>query len=70
MNIFMKVMLRIEVENGKIERALKQLKRKVRNVKQNQELRDRKQFTKDSVKDREEKIRAIYIQKLREENED
>jgi len=56
-------MLIVEVKNGKIEKALKVLKNKVRNVGQNQELRDRQQFVKDSTKDRAKKQAAVYKQK-------
>ncbi len=55
-------MLKIEVKNEKIDNALKILKQKVRNTKQNEELRSRKEFTKNSVKKRQEKKSAIYKQ--------
>jgi len=55
-------MLKVEVKNGKIDRALKVLKNKVRNTKQTKELRDRKEFTKKSVKKRRQKQLAIYKQ--------
>jgi small subunit ribosomal protein S21 len=55
-------MLKVQVKNGKIDRALKVLKNKVRNTKQTKELRDRKEFTKKSEKKRREKQLAIYKQ--------
>jgi len=55
-------MLKVEVKHGKIDKALKVLKNKIRNTKQNQELRERKEFTKKSVKRRKQKMKAIYIQ--------
>jgi small subunit ribosomal protein S21 len=33
------------------------------------EVRDRQQYTKPSVKKREEKLKAIYVQQLRQEAE-
>ena len=55
-------MLKIELKNEKIENVLKILKQKVRNTKQNEELRSRKEFTKKSVKKRQENKSAIYKQ--------
>lgn len=57
-------MLIVEVNNNNIEKALKALKVKVKNTKQNEELRSRKEFTKKSVKNREQKKTAIYKEKL------
>ena len=50
--------------NGGIERALKELKSKVIKTRQNSQLNNRKEFKKESVKKREIKNRAIYRQKL------
>jgi small subunit ribosomal protein S21 len=57
-------MLIVEVE-GKltIEKALKVLKRKWDKTKAIKELRERKEFTKKSVKRRAELTKAAYIQK-------
>lgn len=63
-------MLKVDVQKGNIEKALKILKKKVRNTKQNQELRDRKQHTKKSVKKRKQKLKAIYIEQKRTQEED
>ena len=45
-------MLIVGIKNGNIEVALKEYKRKVQKVKQVEELRERKEFTKKSVKKR------------------
>ena len=60
-------MLRIEIKEGEnIERALKRYKRKHRNVKVMQNLREKQFFTKTSVKRRREVQKAAYIQGLRD----
>ena len=51
-----------------IENALKKLKNKVRKTKQIEELRDKKEFDKPSVIKRSKKIKAVYKQKLENEN--
>jgi small subunit ribosomal protein S21 len=56
-------MLIIEVKDG-IEKALKEYKRKHSRVKVMNELRDRKEFTKHSVKRRNEIKKAKYIQSM------
>lgn len=59
-------MLIIDVkDNESIDRALKRYKRKVRNVRQMQELRQRKQFTKPSVRRRNEVLKAVYKENKR-----
>jgi small subunit ribosomal protein S21 len=58
-------MLIIEVKKG-IEIALKQYKNKVHKIKQIQELRNRQEFVKPSVKKRDQIIKAKYIQKLKD----
>ena len=63
-------MLIVKVKDGKIEKALKQLKRKVNQTKLVRELRENEQFTKPSVKRREEIKKAQYIQKMRDAEED
>ena len=63
-------MLIVTVKEGvTIDRALKMLKNKVAKTKQNKELRDRQEFVKPSVKRRMEIQKAIYVQKLRDEEE-
>lgn len=55
-------MLIIKVD-GKIEKALKQFKNKVRKTKQMEKLRENQQFEKPSEKKRKQKIKAIYKEK-------
>ena len=45
-------MLIVGIKNGNIEAALKEYKRKIQKVKQVEELRERKEFIKKSVKKR------------------
>jgi len=60
-------MLIVEVKKGEnIEKALKRYKRKVNQTKQMFRLRENEKFTKPSEKKRETKKKAIYIQKLRD----
>ena len=57
-------MLIIEIKNNdNIEKALKTLKSKVIKTKQNQQLMSRKEFTKQSVEKRAQKLKAIYKQR-------
>jgi small subunit ribosomal protein S21 len=57
-------MLIIEIKNNEnIEKALKTLKSKVIKTKQNQQLMNRKKFTKNSVEKRAQKLKAIYKQR-------
>ena len=59
-------MLRVIVNEGdKIDRALKQFKRKVNNTKLIQECRDRREFTKPSAQARKQRLKAEYVQRLR-----
>lgn len=62
-------MLIIDIKGAdSLERALKILKRKVIDTKQLQNLRDRKEFKKPSVKRRSEINKAKYIQKKKDAN--
>lgn len=54
-------------ENESIDRALKRYKRKHRNVGIIKELRRRQQYTKPSVKRRNELLKAIYMQEKMQE---
>jgi small subunit ribosomal protein S21 len=56
-------MLRVEVNKGNIERALKELKGKFKKNKVPKECRNRQEYTKKSVTKRSEKLKAIYLQK-------
>ena len=61
-------MIKIDVDGG-IEKALKKLKRKFRDYKIPDECRERREYTKKSVKKRQEKKKAIYIDKKFNNNE-
>jgi small subunit ribosomal protein S21 len=54
-------------EGDTVDRALKKLKRKVEKIGMIREVRDRQKFTKPSVLAREQRLKAIYVQKLREQ---
>jgi small subunit ribosomal protein S21 len=56
-------------EGDNIEKALKKLKRKFEKTGVIRELRERQKFTKPSVIARERRLKAIYVQKLRNEAE-
>ena len=58
-------MLKVNVKNGNIDKALKILKRKTRNVKQIVELRNNKEYTKPSEANREKKKKAMQYQILK-----
>ncbi len=64
-------MLKVTVKEGeKIERALKRLKRKVRDTKMMQKIRDNREYTKKSVARRRQKQKAEYVQALRDKEQD
>jgi small subunit ribosomal protein S21 len=52
-----------------LESALKKYKYKVQKTKQTEKLRERQSFTKKSVAKRSQKLKAVYKQQLRD-NED
>jgi hypothetical protein len=59
-------MLIIEIKNGEnIEKVLKNLKSKVIKTKQNKILLERKEYVKDSVKNRNKILKAIHVQKIK-----
>ncbi len=63
-------MLIIPVKEGEsIDRALKKYKRKIDSTKVLKQLRERKQYTKPSVERRQAKIKAIYRQKLAQQED-
>lgn len=63
-------MLRVIANEGdKIEKVLKAFKRKCNNTKLVQELRSRQEFEKPSVTARRKRLKAIYVQKLRNQEE-
>jgi ribosomal protein S21 len=63
-------MLIVEVTNGKIDKAIKQMRRKVNKTKLKQELRENRYCTKKSEKNRLKMQKAKYIQKKQHEVED
>lgn len=64
-------MLKVEIKEGvTIDRALKILKGKVNKTKQVKQLRDRQAYVKPSAARRAEIKNAIYIQKLKQAEED
>ncbi|CAG7581350.1 MAG: 30S ribosomal protein S21 [uncultured marine phage] len=56
-------MLKIEVENKSIEKALKKYKNKARKTKLHEEVGERRYYKKKSVKRREEVLKAVYVEK-------
>ncbi len=63
-------MIIVPVKEGEsIDRALKKLKRKFEKTGVVKELRERQKFTKPSIKKRMEVNRAIYIQKIQQEEQ-
>jgi len=64
-------MIVVPIRDGEnVDRALKKLKRKFEKIGVVKELRARQKFTKKSVLRREQRLKAIYIQKLREKEEE
>jgi small subunit ribosomal protein S21 len=63
-------MIIVQVKDGEnIERALKKFKRKFEKTGVIKELRERQAYTKPSMERREQKKKAIYKQKLKENEE-
>jgi small subunit ribosomal protein S21 len=63
-------MIIVPIKEGEnIDRALKKLKRKFEKTGILKELRERQKFTKPSVIKREQRIKAAYVQQLRDESE-
>lgn len=59
-------MIIIEVSKEKnIESALRTYKNKVQKTRQIQQLRERQTYTKPSVKKREEILKAVYVEKMK-----
>ena len=63
-------MLKVPVIKGNINRALKQFKKKFRDTKTLQKLRDRKEYTKPSIAKRQAKEKAIIRDKYRRDNDE
>lgn len=63
-------MIIIPIKDGEnIERALKKYKKKFERTGAIKELRRRKEFEKPSITNRQQKIKAIYVEKLRKAEE-
>ena len=63
-------MIVIPIKEGEnIERALKKFKRKFEKTGVVKELRNRQAFTKPSVVKRQQKLKAVYIQQLQQEED-
>jgi small subunit ribosomal protein S21 len=63
-------MIVIPIKEGEnIERALKKFKRKFEKTGVVKELRNRQAYTKPSVTKRQQKLHAVYIQKMQQEEE-
>lgn len=63
-------MIIVPVKEGEsIDRALKKYKKKFEKTGVVKELRNRQKFTKPSIVNREQRLKAIYVQKLRQEEE-
>jgi small subunit ribosomal protein S21 len=59
-------MIIINLNNEKnIESALRTYKQKVQKTKQIQKLRERQEFVKPSVKKRSQRLKAIYVQQIK-----
>lgn len=63
-------MIIVPVKEGEnIDRALKKFKRKFEKTGVVKELRERQKFTKPSIINREQRLKAIYIQHLQDAEE-
>lgn len=63
---YLYIMIIIDVTKEKsLESALRTYKHKVQKVKQVQQLRERKEFVKPSVTKRKEKLKAVYVQQIK-----
>jgi small subunit ribosomal protein S21 len=60
-------MLRIEVKNNGVDKALKDLKRKFSKIGITKELKDRQAFVKNSVRQREVIKKAKHRQKIKDQ---
>jgi small subunit ribosomal protein S21 len=63
-------MIKINVTKEKgLESALKKYKYRVQKTRQNEQLRDREEFVKPSVEKRDQILKAIYRQKMKNQEE-
>jgi len=65
-----KIMIIVPIKEGEnIERALKKFKRKFEKTGTVKELRNRQAFSKPSVIKRQQKMKAVYVQQLQQNEE-
>jgi small subunit ribosomal protein S21 len=63
-------MIHIEIKKGEnIDKALKRYKSKVIKAKQLEQLRNKQEFVKKSVQNREDKLKAIYTSKTKSKDD-
>jgi small subunit ribosomal protein S21 len=63
-------MIKIDVKKEKnLESALKKFKYKVLKTKQNEKIRERQEFVKPSVSKRSQKLKAMYRQEIKSNDE-
>jgi len=63
-------MIIVPIKEGEnLERSLKKFKRKFEKTGTVKELRERQAFTKPSIKQRQQKLKAVYVQKLQQAEE-
>jgi small subunit ribosomal protein S21 len=63
-------MIHIEIKKGEnIDKALKRYKSKVIKTKQLEQLRNKQEFVKKSVQNREDKLKAIYTSKTKSKDD-
>lgn len=63
-------MIHIEIKKGEnIDKALKRYKYKVIKTKQLEQLRNKQEFVKKSVQNREDKLKAIYTSKTKSKDD-
>ena len=63
-------MLKIPVVKGNINKALKLFKRKFKNTKRLQEVRERRNYIKPSLNKRKQKQKSILTRKYKENNDE
>ncbi len=56
-------------EKDSIDRMLKRYKQKLKKTKQIRKIKEGKEYTKPSTKKRAQKLKAIYIQQLRDQEQ-
>lgn len=62
------LIVKVDDKKGGIEKALKTLKSKVKQTKQNERLRDRKEYVKPSEERRKQKLLSEFNSRKKQEN--